>query len=154
ENLWPVKFLFELLLIVASPVKLGTRVQAAEVGMTADMIPVGVRNQHSCKRRQSWCIGLQRIICAFREVRSGACVNADELMPILGNNEIVFREFEAGQRVDATRNHLFNAPRRKRMTGGFVLGKRRRQCDWMLEGRITTAPQVFLGFCHVSLIKR
>src|SRR5262245_24061692 len=47
-----VEFPFELLLIVASPIKLGTRVQAAEVRMTADMVPVRVSNEHGCQRRQ------------------------------------------------------------------------------------------------------
>src|SRR6516225_11267341 len=68
EDSWPVRLLFELFLIVASPIKLGTRVQAAEVGMTADMVPVGVRNEHGCQRRQSWRKSLQRFVCTFREV--------------------------------------------------------------------------------------
>src|SRR6516162_7450553 len=95
EDLRPVGLLFELFLIVASPIKLGTRVQAAEVGMAADMVPVGVSNEHGCQRRQSWREGLQRFVCTFGEVRSRTCVNADQLMPVLGDYEVVFRELEA-----------------------------------------------------------
>src|SRR6516162_3925569 len=120
EDLRPVGLLFELFPVVVSPIKPGTRVQATEVGMAADMVPVGVSNEHGCQRRQSWRIGLQRFVCTFGEVRSRARVNADELMPVLGNYEVVFREFEAGQRVDAAGNDLGNTPRRECVTGGFV----------------------------------
>src|SRR6516165_10311350 len=140
EDSWPVGLLFELFLIVASPIKLGTRVQAAEVGMTADMVPVGVSNEHGCQRRQPWRKGLQRFVCSSCEIRSRPRVNADELMPVLGNNEVVFREFEAGQRVDASGNDLGNTPRRKRMAGGSVLRKRRCQCDRLIEVGIAAAP--------------
>src|SRR6516165_12012107 len=140
EDSWPVGLLFELFLIVASSIKLGTRVQASEVGMAADMVPVGVSNEHGCQRRQSWRKGLQRFVCTLCEVRSRPRVNADELMPVLGNNEVVFREFEAGQRVDATGNDLGNTPRRKRMTGGSVLRKRRCQCDRVIEVGVAAAP--------------
>jgi hypothetical protein len=77
-----------------------------------------------------------------------------ELMPVLGNNEVIFREFEAGQRVHATGNDLGNAPRRKRMTGGFVLRKRRCQCDGMIEIRIAASPQVLLCLCCIAIIQR
>src|SRR5215472_17561840 len=60
EYVRPVEFLFELFLIVASTIKLGTRVQAAKVRMTPDMVPVGVGNEHSCQRRQSGRKSLQR----------------------------------------------------------------------------------------------
>src|SRR5262249_58323725 len=54
ENLWPVEFLFELLLIVNSPIKLRTRVKAPEIRMASDMVPMSVRHEHGCQRRQSW----------------------------------------------------------------------------------------------------
>src|SRR5215467_11669512 len=97
--------------------------------MSSDMVPVGMSNKHGCQRRQSWSVGLQSFIRNLYEIRTRARVNADELMPVLGNNEVVFREFEAGKRVHATGHDLGNAPRRKRMTGHFLLGKRRCQCD-------------------------
>jgi len=80
------------------------------------MIPVGVSNEDGCQRRQSRRIGLQRFVCTFGKVRSRARVNADELMPVLGNYEVVFREFEAGQRVDTAGYDLDDASRRKGMT--------------------------------------
>ena len=153
EDVRPVEFLFELLLIVASPIKLGTRVQAAEVRMTADMVPVCVSNEHGCQRRQPRRKGQQRFVCAFCEVRACARVNANELMPVLGNYEVVFREFEAGQRVDTAGNDLRNAPRRKRVTGGLVFGKRRCQRDRVIEIRIAAATKIFLCLSLVTFAK-
>src|SRR5262245_42817422 len=108
--------------------------------MTTDMVPVGVSNQHGCQRRQSWRKSLHRLVCAFGEVRSRARVNADELMPVLGNYEVVFREFEAGQCVDATGNDLANPPWRKCMTGCFAFRKGSCQCDRVIEIGISAAP--------------
>src|SRR5215472_10272728 len=122
--------------------------------MTTDMVPVGVSNEHSCQRRQSWRKCLQRFVCTSCEVRSRARVNTDELTPVLGNNEVVFREFEAGQRIDASGNDLGDAPRRKRMTGGFVLRKWRCQCDCVIEVGIAAAPQVLLSLCFIAIIQR
>src|SRR5215467_9145064 len=154
EYLRCVEFPFELFPIVASPIKLGTRVQAVEVGMTADMVPMSVSNEHRCQRRQSWRKGLQRFVRTFCEVRSRARVNADELMPVLGNNEVVFREFEAGQRIDATGNDFGNAPGRKRMTGGFVLRKRRCQRDRMIQVGIAAVAQVLPSLRRIAIIQR
>src|SRR5215472_17458411 len=75
-------------------------------------------------------------------------------MPVLGNNEVVFREFEAGQRVDATRNDLDNAPRRKRMTGCSVFRKRRCQCTRVIEVGIAAALQVLLSLRCIAFIQR
>src|SRR5215471_11964208 len=122
--------------------------------MTADMVPVGVSNQHGCQWRQSWRKGLQRFVCTFCEVRSCARVNTDELMPVLRNHKVVFREFEAGQSIDTTGNDLSNAPRRKRMTGGSVLRKRRCQCDRVIEVGIAAAPQVLLGLSCIAVVQR
>src|SRR5215467_7177131 len=148
-----VNLLLEIVPIVLSPVKPGTGVQAAEVRMTAHMVPVCVSNEQRCQRRQAGRKGLQRFVRTFCEIRPRARVNADELMPILGNNEVVFREFEARQRVDAAGKDLGNAPRCKRMTGGFVLRKRRCQGDRVIEVGIAAAPQVLLSLCCVAIIQ-
>src|SRR5215831_16830962 len=152
KDTWTVDLLLEILPIVLSPIKLRTRVEAAEIRMTADMVPVGVSNEHGRQGRQSRRIGLQHVVCAFCEIRARARVNADELMPILGNDKVVFREFEARERVDTAGNDFGNAPRRKSMTGGFVLGKRRRQRDRMIEARIAAATEIVLGFRFVAII--
>src|SRR5262249_47565867 len=91
EDVRAVEFLFKLFLIVASTIKLGTRVQAAKVQMTADMVPVSVGNEYSCQGRQSRRKGLQRFVCAFCEVRACARVNADELISVLGDHKVIFR---------------------------------------------------------------
>src|SRR5262245_7970736 len=107
--------------------------------MTANMVPVSMSNEHGRQRRQSRRVSLQRVVGAFCEIRTRARVNANKLMPIFGNNKVVFREFEARERVDTAGNDFGNAPRRKRMTGGLVLGKRCRQRDRMIEVRIAAA---------------
>src|SRR5262249_17161514 len=149
----PVEFLFELFLIVASTIELGTRVQSAEVRMTADMVPVSVGKEHSCQRRQSRRKGLQRFVCAFCEVRACARVNADELISVLGDHKVRFREFEAGQHVDTTGNNLCNAPWGKRMTRGSVFGKWCCQCDRVIEVRIAAATEILLGLRCIAIIK-
>src|SRR5262245_7592893 len=152
EDVRPVEFPFELFLIVASTIKLGTRVQAAEVRMTADMVPVRVSNEHSCQRRQSRRKRLQRFVCAFCEVRACARVNADELISVLGDHKVIFGKFEAGQRVDTTGNDFCNAPRRKRMTRGSVFGKWCCQCDGVIEVGIAAAMEILLGLCDIAIV--
>ena len=48
EDIRPVKFFLELFLIVPSSIKLGTRVQTAEIRMTADMVPVCMGDEDGC----------------------------------------------------------------------------------------------------------
>src|SRR5262249_2943899 len=96
EDTRPVHLLLEIFPIVLSPIKLGTRIQAAEIRMSADMVPVCVSNEHGCQWREPRCIGLQSFVGASCEIRACARVNGDELTAVPGNNEIVFREFEAG----------------------------------------------------------
>ena len=122
--------------------------------MTADMVPVGVSNEYGCHRRQSWRKGLQRFVCTFCEVRSRTRINADELLPVLGNNEIVLREFKTGEGVDATRNDFGNAPWCKRMAGGSLLRKWRCQGDWVIEVGIAATPEVVLGLCRIAILQR
>src|SRR5262249_61024789 len=133
ENLGRVKFFLELFLIVSSAVKFGRRIQTAEVRMTANMVPVCVSDEHGCERRQSRRIVLQCFVCTFCKIRARASVDADEFVPVAGNNEVVFREFEAGQRVDATGNDLGNSSRRKRMTCSSRFGKRGCKGDRVIE---------------------
>src|SRR5689334_21683811 len=57
EDIRSVEFSCELLLIVGSSVKPGMRVQTAKKGMTADVVPVCVRDQDGCEWRQSRRIG-------------------------------------------------------------------------------------------------
>src|SRR4030095_2785167 len=153
EDVRPVEFLFELFLIVASTIKPRTRVQAAKVRMTAYVVPVGVGNEHSCQRRHSRRKGLQRFVCAFCEVRACARINANELISVLGDHKIVFREFEAGQRVDTTGNDLCNAPRGERMTRRSLFGKWCCQCDRVIEVGIAAAMEILLGLCCITIIQ-
>src|SRR5262249_35571686 len=125
----------------------------AIVRMTPDMIPVCVCNEHGCQWRQSRRKGLQRFVCAFCEVRACARVNADELTSVLGNHKVIFREFEAGQRVDTTGNDFCNAPRGKRMTRGSVFGKWCCQCDRVIEVGIAAAMEILLRLCCIASVQ-
>jgi hypothetical protein len=153
KDVRPVEFLFELFLIVASTIKLGTRVQAVEVRVTADMVPVGVGNEHSCQWRQSRRKGLQRFVCGFCGVRARARVNADQLLPVFGNHKVVFREFEAGQRVNTTGDDLCYAPRSKSMTRASLFRKWCCQCDGVIEVGIAAAMEILLGFCLIAIVQ-
>src|SRR6266536_4129718 len=121
--------------------------------MTADVVPVRVSDEDCCEWRQSRRISLQGLVCGLREIRSRTRVNADELMAVLGNHEVVFREFEAGQRVDATGHDLDDATRCKRMTRHSVFGERCCQCDGMIEIGIPAAPKVLICLCGVAIIQ-
>src|SRR5262249_5263648 len=77
-----------------------------------------------------------------------------ELMPVLGNHEVVFGEFEAGQRVYTTGDDLLYATRCECMSRDSIYGKRCRQDDRMVEVRIAAAPQVLFGLSCIAIIKR
>src|SRR5262249_41619429 len=57
-------------------------------------------------------------------------------------------------RVDTTGNDLSNAPWHKRVTGGFFFGKRRCQCDWVIEVGIAASPQIVLGLRSIAIVPR
>ena len=75
-------------------------------------------------------------------------------MAVLGNDEVVFREFEAGQCINTTRNDLPDAPRCKCMTQNSVFGKRCCQCDRTIEIGIPAAFEVLLRLCFVAIVQR
>src|SRR5215472_18913564 len=75
EDVRSAEFLLKLFLVVAPPVKLGVRAQAAEIGVTADMVPMYVSHEHGRQRRQPLGMRLQGFVCSFRKVRSCAGVN-------------------------------------------------------------------------------
>src|SRR6516162_2479897 len=83
EDSWPVGLLFELFLIVASPIKLGTRVQAAEVGMTADMVPWGVRKERGCSGAPPWRKGLPLFCFLSGKLRPPPPLNVCFLLALL-----------------------------------------------------------------------
>src|SRR5262249_9807252 len=76
-----------------------------------------------------------------------------ELISVLGDDKVIFREFEAGQHVDTTGNDFCNAPRGKRMTRGSLFGKWCCQCDRVIEVRITAAMEILQGLCCIAVIQ-
>src|SRR5262249_44318735 len=65
EGLGAAELPVELFLIIPPSKELRTRIQATEVRMTADVIPVGVGHKHGGQRRQPRRIGLKRLIGIF-----------------------------------------------------------------------------------------
>src|SRR5262249_37134405 len=152
EGARPAEVLLELILIVASTVILGTRAQAVEIGMTADMIPVRMSDKYRRQRRQSRSVCPQRFIGSLRGVRAGPRVYTKKLMAVLGKYEVILRKFEAGQHVNTPGNDLPDDSRCKRMPHDSAFGKWCCQGDRVIEIPVTTSPQVFLGLFFVTLI--
>src|SRR5215468_692067 len=154
EGARPTEVLLELVLIVASAVILGTRAQAVEIGMTADMIPVRMSDKYRRQRRQSRSVCPQRFIGPLCGVGAGPRVNTKKLMAVLGKYEVILRKFEAGQHVNTTGNDLPDDSRCKRMPHDSVFGKWCCQGDWVIEIPVTTSPQVFPGLFDITFIQR
>src|SRR5262249_12000650 len=152
EDLRGVEFPLELLLIVPSPIESGTWAQAAEIRMTADMIPVRMSDEHGAERREVRRMGSQRLVSAFGKIRARARVNRDELMSTPRHDEVVFREFIAGERIDTAGNDLGDVSRRKRMTGCPLFGKWGGQSDRVVEIGITAAQQIVPSRGRVAVI--
>src|SRR5262249_17784949 len=146
--------LLELVLIVASAVILGTRAQAVEIGMTADMIPVRMSDKYRRQRRQCRSVCPQRFIGPLCGVRAGPNVNAKNLMAVLGKYVVIPRKFEAGQHVNATGNDLPDDSGCERMPQDSVFGKWCCQGDRVIEIRVTASPEVFPGLFVITFIQR
>src|ERR1700676_3868535 len=110
-----IDFASNFFLIVAPGIEPQARIQGAEIFVAANVVPVGVRNEDGC---QFWKAGRVRSQCLVRNLgRVCSCtgIDTDQLPSIVGNDEVVFRELEARERVYAARHDLRDAPRRKGM---------------------------------------
>ena len=62
--------------------------------MPANVIPVGMRNEDRGQFRQTRRVRPQRIVGGLGRIGSRTGINRDKLLPILRDDEIVFRELK------------------------------------------------------------
>src|SRR5229473_2229393 len=110
-----IDFASNFFLIVAPGIEPQPRIQGAEIFVPANVVPVGVRNDDGCQFRKAGCVRAQRLVRNLGGIRSCTGVDTYQLSSVVRNHEIVFREFEARERIDAARHDLGDAPRRKGM---------------------------------------
>ena len=120
--------------------------------MAANVVPVGVGYEDGRQFGKSRRIRPQRFVGCLGGVRPSPGVNANQLPPIVGNHEVVFRELEPCERVHAPRHNLGDAPRRESMPGHNILRKRSDQGNRATKLLITASPQVVFrrGPCSPS----
>src|ERR1700730_6947101 len=106
DGLGPVDLAGDLLLIVASGIETDFRVQAAKIGLSANVVPMGMGDEDGGELRQIRCVGAQRLVGGLCGIGAGSRVYSDQLSPIVGDHEIVFRELETGERIDPGRNNF------------------------------------------------
>ncbi len=109
-----IDFASNFFLIVASGIEPQARIQGAEIGVAANVVPVRVGNEDGRQFRQGWA----RTLAAPRTrpwrnpaVYRRRCRSARR--PSSETTKVVFRELETRERVHAARHDLSDAPRRK-----------------------------------------
>src|SRR5439155_15321294 len=138
--LWRVEFDGQLLLIIASGVETHVRIQGAKVRVPANVIPVGMRNEDRGQFRQTRRVRPQRFVGGLGRIGSRTGINRDKLLPILRDNEIVFRELKTRKCIHPARYGLGDALRRKSMAALTVFRERSHQHNRFVEVRIAAAP--------------
>src|SRR5262249_32172431 len=122
-----------LFLVVLPDIELQARIEATEVVVPSNVVPVGMGNQNSAQFGQSGNVRPKGFVGRLCGIRSCSGVNPDELAPVFRNHEVVFGEFVARQRVHLARYDLADALREKRMSRQGILGKRRGERDGFFE---------------------
>ncbi len=100
-------------LIIASDIEAGFRIQTAKIGLSADVVPMRVGNQDGGQLRQIRSVGAERFVSGLCGVGAGSRVDPDQLLPIVRDDEIIFREFKTRQSINSAWNNFCNATRRK-----------------------------------------
>src|SRR6266404_428647 len=102
--------------IVASGLKLRTSSRlkrSPKKCFAADVVPVRMRDEDGGQLRQIGSVGAQCLVGGLCGVGAGSCIYSDQLSPVVGNDEIVFRELETRESIDPARNDLGDASRRE-----------------------------------------
>src|SRR5713101_1705568 len=110
-----IDFASNFFLIVAPGIEPQARIQGAEIFVAANVVPVGVRDEDGCQFRKAGRVRSQRLVCNLGGIRSRTGIDTDQLSSIVGNHEMVFREFETRERIYAARHDLGDAPGGKGM---------------------------------------
>src|SRR5437899_9770979 len=109
DGLRPVDLAGYFFLIVTSGIEAGFRIQAAKIGLSADVVPMRMCDEDGGQLRQIGSEGAQRFVGGLCGIGAGSRVYSDQLSPIVGDHEIVFRELEARECIDPAGNNLRDA---------------------------------------------
>src|SRR5713101_5354434 len=110
----------DFLLIVTSGIEAGFRIQTAKIALSADMVPMRMCDENGGELWQIRRVGPECLVCRLGRVSTRSRVDPDQLPPIVGNDEIIFGEFETRQSIDAARNNFGDAARRKSVPGQCI----------------------------------
>src|SRR5882762_10732569 len=108
DGLRPVDLAGYFLLIVASGIEAGFRVQTAKIGLSADVVPMRMCDKDCSQLRQIGSVGAQRFVGGFGGVGTGSRVYSDQLAPIVVHDKVIFGDLETRERIDPARNNLRN----------------------------------------------
>ena len=86
----------DFLVVVRTRVDLQARVQASEIAMAADVVPMRMRHNDRRQLRQAGRVGSQRRVSRHRRVGTRARVDSYQLPPVLRHDEVILGELEAG----------------------------------------------------------
>src|SRR5467141_1492822 len=107
---WRIEFADNLFLIVTSSIETRFRIQTAKIGLSPDVVPMRMCDEDGGQLRQIGSVGAQRFVGGLCGIGAGSRVYSDQLSPIVGDHEIVFRELETREPIDPARNDLRDAP--------------------------------------------
>src|SRR4029077_1013932 len=140
--------------IIASGIKAGVRIQTAEKGLSADVVPMGMCDEDCSQLWQIWSVRAQRFVSGLCGIGAGPRVYSDQLSPVVGNNEIVFGEFVTREGIHTAWHNFGNATRRKRVAGQQVFRKRRSEHNRLVESLVATPAKIVTGFGLVAIGER
>src|SRR6266487_4439670 len=91
---WRIKLQRQFFLVIAASVETELRIEGTKIGMTTNVIPVGMRNEDRGQFGQTRRVSPQRLVGRLGGVGACPSVNTDKLSLVLRNHEIVFRELK------------------------------------------------------------
>src|SRR5437868_6235687 len=107
----PLKFL----LVVAPPVEPHVGSQRTEVIVATNVVPVGMGNDYGCQRRKPRGMSAKCVVCRLGCISSCSGINADQLTPVVRDDEVVLRKFKAGESIDPFGQDLIYSFRKERV---------------------------------------
>src|SRR5258706_4187632 len=129
ERMRPVEVVRDLAGVVGARDEARLRLEAVEIAMAADVVPVCVRDENRRQGRQLGKCRAQRLVRLARRIGPGACIDTDQLAAVVRDDEVVLGELEARQRVHPARHDFGDAPRGECVPGDGILAEWRDQRD-------------------------
>ena len=90
-----IEFARELFVVIAPGIETQGGIKRAEIGVSANVVPMGVGDEDSRQFRQTGRMCSQRFVGGFGRVRPSPGIYADQFSPIVRDDEIVFGKLEA-----------------------------------------------------------